>query len=367
MQHAYFSLIAQGKLQHDTAQSHAISALNTLLMTLNQRKAWWHFKQPSIQGVYLFGPVGRGKSMLMDLFYQHLTTKDKTRMHFHHFMAQVHRDLLSYQGVTNPLQKIAKQWRKQTQVLCFDEFFVSDIGDAMILANLFKALFSEGLVLVTTSNCMPDELYKNGLQRQRFLPTIALLKQHCQLVSLIGTQDHRFDKGVLYCHYQVGRQLDWLIAHFKKAAAAEPMTSDGQLLIHQREIAYQLKSERFVMFDFLALCDGPRSVSDYMALAQQFSAIYIANVPILGLGEPVSMVAQGVEEGYLREKAQEIMACDDDQARRFIALIDECYDQHVLVVMSAAVDMQTLYRGSKLRFEFARTASRLVEMQTWVL
>ena len=208
--------------------------------------------------------------MLMDLFYHHLATTDKTRMHFHHFMAHVHSDLLRYQGVVNPLKKIAKQWRKRTRVLCFDEFFVSDIGDAMILATLFDALFSEGLILIATSNCAPDELYKNGLQRQRFLPMIQLLKHHCQLVSLLGEHDHRFDKGIQYCHYHVGHHCEWLIVQFHKGLADKKVTSDGYLLIHHREIAYKLKCERRVLFDFLTLCAGPRSVSDYLVLAELF-------------------------------------------------------------------------------------------------
>lgn len=375
MQEHYLSLVAQGLLQVDAAQQQAVQALNYLAIELNTRKekgtGWLAllFKPQPLKGVYLYGPVGRGKSMLMDMFFSHIATSHKLRLHFHHFMLQVHQDLAQLQGQKNPLKTIAKQWRSKTQVLCFDEFFVSDIGDAMILANLLDALFEQGVILVATSNCAPAELYKNGLQRQRFLRTIDLLERHCNPVSLFGLVDHRFAAGKLYRHFCVPNDIDWLKAQFKANSLCDSkaVNSSGTLLINHRQMSYLACYQQHIMFDFMALCSGPRSANDYIALAQQFKVLYVANVPVMAKHKNNHQLVQGVEDSYQRGGNLAELAQLDDEARRFIALVDECYDQQVLLVISSNADMQALYQGERLAFEFARTESRLVEMQTWLI
>lgn len=358
--HLYHAKIASGELLEDKAQLQAVSLLSELQQQLQHKKPWWQ-TSASIKGVYLYGEVGRGKSMLMDLFFNSLGLKNKQRLHFHHFMQFVHQQLALHQGQKNPLSLIAVQFAKHTKVLCFDEFFVSDIGDAMIMANLFSALFRCGVVLVTTSNCAPEQLYKNGLQRARFLPTIKLLNEHCHVCSVAGEVDHRFRFYQQYQHYfsQAETSLSSVFCS-RYHTALQPQ----KLCILGRTINAKCISGKAVLFDFTALCSGARSSQDYITLAQQFNVIYVENVPQMGAKMQQKQVALGTEEGYIRAQTHPVSYHLDDEARRFIALIDECYDQQKLVVLSASVPIEQLYIGQRLAFEFQRTVSRLVQMQT---
>lgn len=358
----YKGKVASGELTYDAAQQRAVMALNTLSLQLQTPVKWWQ-KKPNINGVYLYGPVGRGKSMLMDLFYNNVPVVKKQRLHFHHFIAHVHAQLAELQGHANPLTLIAKKWAKNIKVLCFDEFFVSDIGDAMIMARLFKAMFEQGLVLVATSNAKPEQLYSNGLQRARFLPTIDLINDHCHIVSVSGQEDHRFRYGKNNCHYFINLPNDEFNKLFTKQYPQA--TKNQSLQVHSRALPYLFKAKNALMIDFMALCSGPRSAHDYMFLAKEFDVLYIANVPKMGVGATGKVIVHGIEDSYQREKQTLDEHYLDDEARRFIALVDEFYDCHKLLVINAQAQIKTLYEGKKLSFEYARTQSRLVEMQNW--
>lgn len=358
----YKAKVASGELMYDAAQQRAVMALSTLSLQLQTPVKWWQ-KAPKINGVYLCGPVGRGKSMLMDLFYNNVPIVQKQRLHFHHFIAHVHSQLADLQGQANPLTLIAKKWAKNIKVLCFDEFFVSDIGDAMIMARLFKALFDQGVVLVATSNAKPEQLYSNGLQRARFLPTIDLINDHCHIVSVAGQEDHRFRYGKNNCHYFVNLPNDEFNKLFTKQYPQA--TKNQSLQVHSRALPYLFKAKNALMIDFMALCSGPRSAHDYMFLAKEFDVLYIANVPKMGVGATGKVIVHGIEDSYQREKQTLDEHYLDDEARRFIALVDEFYDCHKLLVINAQAQIETLYEGKKLSFEYARTQSRIVEMQNW--
>ena len=349
----YQAKVDSQKLSKDLAQIQAVTALSDLQKSLQP--------QGDGQSLYLYGPVGRGKTMLMDLFYSCLCGVTKQRLHFHHFMAQVHHALNQREGTIDPLQHIAKEWSRRTKVLCFDEFFVTDIGDAMLMANLFDALFQEGVVLVATSNSHPEQLYENGLARVRFLPTIDLLMNKCQIINIAGEVDHRFAYGLNYRYYFVQSQASFL-SQFKQVKG-DIVTS--HIEICHREIATLGKSKIGYLFDFMALCSTPRATADYIELAQNYHAIFISKVPKMGRQPDENRVEQGTEDGYQREPSNIQNAMLDDEARRFIALVDECYEQHCLLVIDAECELTQLYVGDQLAFAFERTKSRLVEMQNW--
>lgn len=379
---AYQKLLDEGQLDVDEAQQFAVERLSRLTSELmlknNDRKPLWTKmrKAKFIPGIYFYGRVGRGKTMLMDLFYQHLSIKKKKRIHFHRFMENVHQQLNDMPVCDNPLERIAQSWSAEIDVLCFDEFFVTDIGDAMLLSGLLTALFACGVTLVATSNCQPDELYRNGLQRERFLPTIAILSAHCQVISVNGDKDHRlkqlaFASGASYRDYVFGdaTATSWLEGVFTRLS--QNKTSAGAIEINNRLIPFKAKSgimgnklsTNVIWFDFNALCNGPRSQRDYIVLANQFSTVLLEGVPQF-VGERIHAVSSGVEDGYQRQgKMLTQLQQLDDEARRFIALVDELYDRKVRLIISAAVDISDLYQGQQLSFEFARCRSRLVEMQ----
>tara|TARA_R110001583_G_scaffold26571_9_gene95867 strand:+ start:10123 stop:11232 length:1110 start_codon:yes stop_codon:yes gene_type:complete len=298
-------------------------------------------KSISIKGLYFYGGVGRGKTYLMDLFFNCLETKRKSRLHFHHFMLRVHKELGLLAGEKNPLIKIAKKFASETDIICFDEFFVDDITDAMILAGMFEALFAEGVILVATSNIHPSDLYKNGLQRARFLPAIDLIESHCEIFNLDGDKDYRLDRLIeteIY-HYPLDNDALILVNDTFERLACGEKTYHKPLLINGREIQTSAYSADTLLIQCTNLCDGPRAVADYIELAIVYRTIILTNVPQM----------------------------DDhknDMARRFIAMIDEFYNHHVVVIISANVGVYHLYSGTKLAFEFQRCVSRLIEMQS---
>ncbi len=295
------------------------------------------------KGLYFWGGVGRGKTYLMDNFYESLPFQRKMRAHFHRFMRRVHSELKTLDGEKNPLEIVADRISQEARVICFDEFFVSDITDAMILATLLDGLFRRGVSLVATSNIVPNGLYKDGLQRERFLPAIDLLNRHTDIVNVDGGIDYRLralEQAELY-HSPLDAAADAsLLESFESLVPdMEEIRANVELSIEGREFCARYEGEDVVWFEFSVLCDGPRSQYDYIELAKEYHAVLIANVPQLS-----------------RET--------DDQARRFINMIDEFYDRNVKVVISAAEPLESLYAAGKLNFEFERTTSRLLEMQS---
>lgn len=341
--------LSREDFSYDAAQERAVRALQRVYDLLQKpaKRGWRRWigrgKPQPVQGLYLWGGVGRGKTYLMDIFFESLPDDRKLRAHFHHFMARVHQDLGGLKGTRDPLLVIAERMAKQYRVICFDEFFVSDITDAMLLGTLFTALFEKGMVLVATSNIIPDELYKNGLQRARFLPAIAQIKQHCQVLNVDSGIDYRLrtlEQAEIY-HFPLDQQAEHnLRSYFSQLTDGTEITA-APLDVEGRHIPVQLRSQGVLLADFRALCDGPRSQRDYMVLAHQFHTVLVRGVEQMG--------------------AQQT---GDDIARRFLALVDEFYERRVKLIISAAVPLSQIYTQGQLTFEFRRCRSRLVEMQS---
>ena len=292
------------------------------------------------RGVYLYGGVGRGKSFLMDCFFGAVPLKRKTRLHFHEFMREVHRELAALQGTVNPLDALGKRMAEKYRLICFDEFHIADITDAMILHRLLKALFDNGVGFVTTSNFRPDALYPNGLHRSRILPAIALLNAKLEVVNVDNGVDYRrraLEQLTLY-HTPLGVSAELAMDEaFDRLAGSQD--EDPVLHIEARQIRARRKAGGLVWFDFKTLCGGPRSQNDYLELASQFHTVLLSDVP----------------------QMQVRMA---SEARRFTWLIDVLYDRRVKLIMSAEVAPEMLYTDGPLAHEFPRTASRLNEMQS---
>lgn len=296
---------------------------------------------PPIRGLYVWGSVGRGKTMLMDLFAECLPDGMAQRMHFHRFMHAVHGELTRQSGRSDPLALVARELVGDARVLCFDEFFVSDIGDAMILAEMLRYLFENGVTLVATSNVVPSGLYANGLQRRRFLPAIDLLLAHCEVLELASPTDYRLRvlrQAEIYLT-PAGPAATESLAQALAALAPQALKADQTLTIEGRPIAARWLADDVAWFDFAAVCEGPRSQVDYIELSREFHAIVVSDVPAF-------------------------TTANEDAARRFIALVDEFYDRNVKLMLSAAVPVTELYQGERLRFEFERTTSRLIEMRS---
>jgi cell division protein ZapE len=294
-----------------------------------------------IKGLYIWGGVGRGKTFLMDLFFDSLKVEKKKRIHFHRMMHDVHARLRTQDNIEDPLDTVADDIAAETQVLCFDEFFVSDIADAMILGKLLDGLFRRGVTLVATSNSKPDDLYPEGLQRQRFLPAIELLNKNTDVIHMDSGLDYRLrllQKAGTYLTPDDDQAIQKLNFFFDESATSQIRT-DRNLEINGRNILARKCAKGIAWFDFKALCDGPRSQSDYIELARWYPSVIVSGVPQL---DPMR----------------------EDQARRFIALVDEFYDRHVKLIISAQTKAASLYTGTKLNFEFNRTVSRLIEMQS---
>lgn len=348
---SYRELTGSGRFSADPEQEKAVIALDRL----------WHELQggdPSSSGlkgllkrirkenhghtpgIYLWGSVGRGKTWLMDLFYESLPIQRKRRIHFHRFMQRVHDALAGMGEVSDPLPRIAETWADEARVLCFDEFFVSDIGDAMLLSGLLQALFENGVTLVATSNCHPDDLYRDGLQRAKFLPAIEALKTHCRVIEVGGNADYRLrilERSPTYHHPLNSAAHQAIMDSYEQIACGSDL--DPALQINGREIEAQRRSDGVAWFNFSALCEGPRSSRDYIELARAFNTVLVSGVPVMNEN-------------------------DSDIARRFVNMVDEFYDRNVKLLISAEAPPDQLYTGQRLAFEFQRTTSRLTEMQS---
>lgn len=298
-------------------------------------------KPKLITGIYLWGSVGAGKTLLMDIFYLSLPGFKKRRWHFHKFMQEIHQDLKFFQGRANPLREIAKRFRKKKiRIICLDEFLVTDIADAMLLANLLAALFAEGITLVTTANVPPQDLYKNGLQRDRFLPAIALLQKNLKVIHLESQQDYRLRPqkpvGNYFCPLDdyAARSMQESFSHYAHYAGIQ----GGYLEIGGRSIPNIKRDGKVIWFDFREICNPPRSQLDYLEIARRFSTVLISNIP-------------------------RIAAEEKNSASYFIKLVDVFYDAKIKLIISAAVPITELYPEGELASQFKRTESRLIEMQ----
>ena len=341
--------LARGDWQHDPAQASALQTLDRIHADLIEQKPVSLFGKIGaafrdtvpVHGLYLWGGVGRGKTFLTDLLFESLPEENKTRWHFHRFMQDIHARLRKLSNTEDTLSVIARDLAKDTRLLVLDEFFVSDIGDAMILGRLLDQLFARGVCLVTTSNIPPGELYRDGLQRSSFLPAIALLEKHCDIVKLESARDYRLrhlSQGATYLTPGNDHAERCLADHYRRLSQHH-IADTKPLLINDRQIIVKALSEGIAWFEFSELCEGPRAVSDYIEIARDFHTVLLSNVPRFG-------------------------PHNEDPARRFVHLIDEFYDRHVNLILSAEADPISLYHGEKLEREFERTSSRLIEMQS---
>lgn len=356
----YLTALKEGSHQPDDVQKEAVTRLDTIYQQLiaeqepaAQQSGGLMAKfskllgkrdsasREPVRGLYMWGGVGRGKTWLMDLFYHSLPGERKQRLHFHRFMLRVHEELTSLQGQSDPLEIVADRFKAQTDVLCFDEFFVSDITDAMLLGVLMKALFARGITLVATSNIPPDELYRNGLQRARFLPAIEAIKQFCDVMNVDAGIDYRL-RTLTQAHLwlsplneQTSQQMDklWL------ALAGAPRSHAPELEINHRPLATLGVENQTLAVSFATLCVDARSQHDYIALSRLFHTVMLFDVPVM-------------------------TTLMESEARRFIALVDEFYERHVKLVVSAAAPLHEIYQGERVKFEFQRCLSRLQEMQS---
>jgi len=355
----YQQALDEGTHQPDDVQREAVNRLNVIYQELTQqmpapaqsgglKAAFGRLlgkKEPQtvapVRGLYMWGGVGRGKTWLMDMFYQSLPGTRKQRLHFHRFMLRVHEELNALQGHTDPLDIIAERFKAETDVLCFDEFFVSDITDAMLLGGLMKALFARGITLVATSNIPPDDLYRNGLQRARFLPAIEAIKEHCDIMNVDAGVDYRL-RTLTQAHLWLSpldEETRGKMDNLWLALAGANRDTAPELEINHRPLPTLGVENQTLAVSFATLCVDARSQHDYIALSRLFHTVMLFDVPVM---TPLM----------------------ESEARRFIALVDEFYERHVKLVVSAAVPLYEIYQGERLKFEFQRCLSRLQEMQS---
>lgn len=359
----YQSSIRAGELNADPHQESVMLELQTVFNTLlavptankppSRLSRFINFSAnkpaitaPTKKGLYLWGGVGRGKTHLVDYFYKLVPIEQKMRLHFHRFMQLVHDELKTLDGVADPLHTVAKNMAAKTRLLCLDEMHVNDITDAMLLGKLFNYLFDRGVILVTTSNIPPNRLYRNGLQRERFLPAINLLETHTKVVQMGGDEDYRLktlDNNAVYYlssgDFPSALSEQRLENYFHKLSGIESHQDRTDIIVNKRRIPVKKWADGVVWFAFDDLCNTARSATDYTHIAQFFHTVLISDIEVMNHHK-------------------------DDTARRFVNLIDTLYDMHTNIVISAFAEPEALYTGKRLAFEFQRTASRLREMQS---
>lgn len=357
----YDAEVKSGVLRVDVEQRAVMQKLDLIGDELQRRKAWVapskslfaRWKKPSdysvssVKGLYLWGGVGRGKTHLCDLFFDTVSVENKIRLHFHRFMKQIHEDLGKLDGVEYPIERIADDWASRCRLLLLDEIHVNDITDAMLLGGLLTALFRRGVTLVTTSNVPPEGLYKDGLQRARFLPAIAQIRLHTNVLEMVGVTDYRLRILQTEPVYKVSTLANGVtndktqraMKDYFDRVRADFDSVSTTLTINSRELACIAHSADVAWFTFDALCNTSRSTDDYIELGRLFQTIMISDIPVMDDNS-------------------------NDAARRFVNMVDEFYDRNVKLIVSAEARADKLYKGKRLSFEFERAASRLFEMQT---
>lgn len=359
---AYQQAIDQQGFAPDAAQLNAAQRLQECFLALHEGK-----HRLPIKGVYLWGPVGRGKTWLMDRFYESLSVPAR-RQHFHHFMRWVHMRLFQLTGTANPLQALARELSKDVRVLCFDELFVNDIGDAIILGSLLQVMFQEGVVLVCTSNQPPEQLYANGHNRERFAPAIVAINRCMAVVAVDGGEDHRLHPGQLHQRYWVSQpgSASVLDGVFEQLNVGQPSSSEA-IVVGHRSLNVVRHSDKVLWCRYADLCEQPLAAMDFIDLCDRFSTILLSEVPPLSAKQREGKIARGTEDAVEQVTAgdRELpqLSVHDDGVRRFIALVDECYDRRVPLYVEAGVPLEALYTEGYLAFAFRRTLSRLQEMQ----
>ena len=344
----YQAAIATDEFNHDPIQEKAMTYLDgvyhQLIENSKEKKGFFGFfkSQPvPPKGLYMWGGVGRGKTWMMDMFFESVPLQRKMRMHFHHFMQRVHKELNKLQGSSDPLEKVADIIHDEAVLICFDEFFVSNVSDAMILGDLFTMLFKRGITLVATSNIEPSGLYKDGLHRDRFMPAVTELEKHTTVMNIDSGIDYRLrllQQAELYKSPLTKENSHWLANRFVSLANNQKISKEP-ITINGREIKINARTKTVLYCDFRQLCMEPRSANDFIEISNNFSTGLVDNVPEL--------------TDVLR-----------DPTRRFIYLVDEFYDRRVKLLVRAEQSILDLYQGEKLAFEIERTRSRLLEMQS---
>lgn len=355
---AYLHAKQQTGFVDDSSQSPAVELLEQCFRALHSSD------RADQQGVYLWGPVGRGKTWLMDMFHRSLQVPSR-RQHFHHFMQWVHRRLFALSGIADPLNTLAAELAQDIQVLCFDELFVTDIGDAMLLGKLFQYMFEAGIVMVATSNQAPEQLYAGGFNRERFLPAIAALQSHMHVVELDGGVDHRLHAGTGHQRYWVANPDALATAFFRLSGSLPAFTKP--LLLNDRPFQAVRYNESAIWFRFVDVCGQPIAATDFIALCDRFPAIFLSDVPNLSSRPEAVKIARGTEDGVERiatgDRQLPALSATDDSVRQFIMLVDECYDRRIPLYIDAAVPLTALYTEGHLTAPFRRTLSRLQAMQ----
>lgn len=353
-------MMSQGNFIHDDIQLEAINRLDIIQQELMVRyhsshyiPKWWFgrlskfMKQEKsnskvpVRGLYMWGGVGRGKTWIMDLFFQSMPGNRKLRLHFHRFMMYVHQELSQLQGKSDPLLIVADRFKAKIDILCFDELFVSDITDAMLLGTLMEALFVRGISLVATSNIPPDDLYRNGLQRARFMSVIEQIKHHCDIMNVDAGNDYRLRKltSTHLWNYPLNEKTNAEMRRMFYLLSSKQHEETRVLEINHRQVPIRNLNEYVLAIDFLILCGDGRSQHDYIEVSRRFRNVLLYDVPVM-------------------------MYKTEDQARRFLMLVDEFYERHVKLIVSAEASLFDIYQGTRLIFEYQRCLSRLQEMQS---